>query len=177
MGFFSNLFSSKNNQVSTVDATLIQQLANIESSLENQDDFYGVFGEEDRNALESLCEKNASSFSFLNLALIHLYGINVPNDHSKSEQLLLKSVSFGNPFAYKYLALIEEETKHNLDQAILYLKKGSDSGDDAAMANLGFHYIVGNGVQLDKDEAIRLWKKAAKLGNKSAMINLDKANA
>jgi TPR repeat protein len=52
----------------------------------------------------------------------------------------LKSTALGNPFAYKYLALIEEEIKDNLTKCISYLKKGCDVGDMAAMTNLAVYY-------------------------------------
>jgi len=176
MGLFSKLFGS-NNQVSKVDSVLIQQLAAIESMLQNQGDFIGVFGTEDREALEILCNKQESSFSYLNLALIHIYGINVPKDYDKGEELLLQSVALDNPFAYKYLALIEEEIKHNLDKAIAYLKKGADVGDEAAMTNLAGYYMEGHGVPLNRNKAIKLWEKAASLGDDSAAKNLQRAGA
>ena len=40
------------------------------------------------------------------------------------------------------------------------------------MTNLGYLYEVGGGVALDKREAVRLYHKAADLGNATAMANL-----
>lgn len=161
-----------NNRPNKIDIVLIKQFANIQSILRNGGDFYGVFSPKDRDALEILCEKNNSSQAYLNLALFYTYGINVPIDYIKGEELLLKSVEMLNPFAFTYLALLEEEVKHDFDKAAFYLKKGCDTGDMSAMVSLGIFYMNGTGVPVDQNKAIRLWKKAASLGSEEAMQNL-----
>jgi hypothetical protein len=176
MGFFKNLFGGNNQPVSQLDSTLIDQLINIERLIaepdENLEDFYDS---EVRNSLEYGCSKGISPFACLNLALLYLYGINVPQNSILAEALLLKSVSIdaGFPLSYKYLALIEDEGKQNLERAIYYLQLGSAFDDPVAMTSLGYYCMTGKGMAIDKSRAIKLWKQAAKLGNKDAIRNLE----
>lgn len=135
---------TRDDQPSKLNQILMMQLADIESRLENGSNFHGVFLDEDRDALERACIMKSSSVAFINLALIYSYGVNVARDYKKAESLLLNAVSMGNPLAYKYLALIEEEIKDDAVTAAQYLKAGSKRGDEGAMVSLGVAYMQGS---------------------------------
>jgi len=59
-------------------------------------------------------------------------------------------------------------------KAMELYQKAADQGYAVAQLNLGFMYMMGNGVKKDRIKAYQLWTKAAKQGNTKAQGNLDK---
>ncbi len=179
MSFLSKIFGKKDisNKNSRVDSLLIIQFKQIEDLLLNQSDFIGIFGSEDRRALETACESGSSNYACLNLALLYMYGINIDRDIERAERLLKKACASNALPAYRYLALIEDEIKGDIDKAVSYLRKGVEMGDSGAMTNLGIYFMTGRGVELNEGKAIELWKKAANLGEERASINLKMAQS
>jgi uncharacterized protein len=58
---------------------------------------------------------------------------------------------------------------------ISQLRVKADSGDPDAENDLGVRYRMGEGVEKDKEEAVRWYRKAAKHGSAAAMFNLGAA--
>lgn len=59
-------------------------------------------------------------------------------------------------------------------KAYTYLKKAADDDDDRAINSLGIMYLYGYHVKQNRRKAMRLFKKAAKLGNEQAVLNIAK---
>lgn len=64
--------------------------------------------------------------------------------------------------------------KPNRRMAIRCFEKGAELGDARAINNLGSMYELGIGVNEDSAMALRLYRSAAKLGNKDASLNMQR---
>ena len=61
-----------------------------------------------------------------------------------------------------------------MQKAVEWTAKSAEQGLAEAMDNLGLYYYNGYGVKKDDETAIYWWKKAAELGNQSALRHLQK---
>lgn len=65
-----------------------------------------------------------------------------------------------------------------LRQAVAWFRKGVVKGDDAGMGvQLGIHYYWGKGVRADHASAVRLFRRAIRVANPSAISEYERDNA
>lgn len=155
------------------------QFFKLEKLLLSRDDFYGVFGDDERNSIEKNCKSFDNSIYCFTLALIYMYGINCSKNIAKAEQLLLNFKDADNPVsrkAYMYLFIIEED-RRNLKKGIKYLEQGSALGDAGASAELGTFYAEGVGVKQNPEKALALWSYASNQGIKGMAENIETLKA
>ena len=60
----------------------------------------------------------------------------------------------------------------SIAQTLSETRKAADQGDVQAQLNLGFSYLVGQGVKQDYAEALKWYRKAAEQGYPAAQFNL-----
>lgn len=172
----ANYKSSKSSRSGGIlqnkDEYYSKKLLLLEKLLKENDDFYGSFMELERIGMETDADHPLVNVI---LGLIYHIGIHTSPDYEKAESYYLKSTELGCSLAYKYLAALEND-KGNSSAGRLYIQKGIDHGDSDAMLMLGAYYaheIELEGGVKDLDEARRLFKMAAKLGNERAQHNLN----
>jgi len=163
--------SRKGGRLSNKDEHYLMQLAKIESQLRHKDDFYGSWMDRER---EELIRDADHALPNVILGLIYLAGIHVNADPDKAKQYFLKSIKLGSPFAYKYLAVIENGSG-NSEQGSLYMEKAISLGDPEAMMMLAVYLqyeIVSEGKPPNLKRARELYTMAAKMGHEGAKHNL-----
>lgn len=125
-------------------------------------------------ALTKAAEKDHPDATNL-LGRFYLKGYGVEKDEKKAMELFLRSAELGSldgHFSvgneYLYGRIVER------DYALAYehLMIGVKDGDDRALNSMGIMYIYGYHVKRNLRKARRLFKKAAKMGNESAGLNL-----
>jgi len=62
-------------------------------------------------------------------------------------------------------------------EAVRWLRKAADQGNDTAQNNLGAAYLEGQGIAKDETEAVKWFRKAAEQNNEVAQRNLGVAYA
>lgn len=72
--------------------------------------------------------------------------------------------------AVKYLRGVD--TAVNYKEALKWARKSAESGYAKAYTLLGYAYILGQGVPVNKEEAIRLFTTASELGDEGALAPL-----
>ncbi|MEE8393559.1 MAG: cytochrome c oxidase assembly factor Coa1 family protein [Rhodospirillales bacterium] len=128
-----------------------------------------------RAAFEPLAEKDDPG-GLLGLGVMFLFGEGVPRDLGKAKELLQKAALKGLREARKMLGaayLVDEEGAiPNYPQAVYWLGKASQDGDDEAQNMLGLMYLEGTGVGVNNAEALKWFKKSAQLGNLEASTSI-----
>lgn len=98
------------------------------------------------------------------LAILYLYGNGVKMDRNKAIELLKKACELGSNEALGNLAsayLLQKDYK----KAFGYAQRGVEAGSEIALEVLGNLYLYGEGVEIDKDKALEIFKKLLALGN------------
>ena len=129
--------------------------------------------------------KNGDSSAQLELADVYLHGYGIEEDETQAESWAIKSAESGNVNAMywlgdgytTYAGLIEDmdsiDAEDHYKKAFTWFSKGSDLNHTDSMVGLAKLYRDGEGVTKDTDKALDLFKKAASLGNKEAMRDIE----
>lgn len=104
-------------------------------------------------------------------------GIGTSSDLEKAKEYYRKAIECGFPESYKDLAYLylwdmkknEELPEESVRQGISYLRKGAEAGVSNCIAMLAMCYETGLGVPAMPEQAYLWYKKAAQLGDRSAM--------
>jgi TPR repeat protein len=127
--------------------------------------FAGTFGQPpDKDKLvDWLLRGGKAGVPSMQLALATEYfnGGLFPKDLGESERWYLKLAAAGNPEAYLRLGQIHIEKK-NYPEAMKWLRLGTSANQAESYALLSYIYFEGLGIPVDKTEALRLMKIAAK---------------
>ena len=102
------------------------------------------------------------------LGKMYYTGKGVRKDEDEAERLWRQAANAGNNTAMVLLGGMFLK-RNDYDNAVNWLKQGSEKENDKAMYMLGQIYEEGQGtVRRNFDEAERLYRKAASLGNEYA---------
>lgn len=111
------------------------------------------------------------------LGEMYYTGKSVEKDEDEAERLWRQAANAGNSTAMVLLGGMFLK-RNDYDNAMHWLRQGSEKGNDKAMFRLGHIYEEGHGtVRPDFDEAERLYRKAASLGNEDASKRLNRLAA
>ena len=105
------------------------------------------------------------------LGLIHLRGDHVPRDADLGKMYLEAGAAMGDPEA-QYLHNLRLRSEGRDAEALELLKKSSDAGFPPAMDTLGWMHAKGQLPDTDRQKGIGLMRRAADLGNSTAMADL-----
>jgi hypothetical protein len=109
------------------------------------------------------------------LAINYQYGQGGDADTEKAQSLIQSALEQGSNEAYFFLAEIAYE-EEDYDTALQYFTKALDGSEQlyfaAAMNEIGYMYLWGDGVEQDYATAMEWFEKSADLGNKDAMSNI-----
>ncbi|MFI3242655.1 MAG: tetratricopeptide repeat protein [Akkermansia sp.] len=114
------------------------------------------------------------------LARYYMQGIGCERDYRRSIELLKEQdeLDYRVPNLYFYLGYMCEQglglSAPRLSWALSCYEKGSKLGDARATNNLASMYERGAGIAKDYTTALRLYRHAAKLGNKDASVNMQR---
>ncbi len=114
------------------------------------------------------------------LARYYMQGIGCEIDYKRSIELLKEQdkLDYRVPNLYFYLGYICEKglglSAPRLNWALSCYEKGAQLDDARATNNLASMYERGAGVPADYTTALRLYRSAAKLGNKDASVNMQR---
>ncbi len=114
------------------------------------------------------------------LARYYMQGIGCNVDYKRSIELLKEQdkLDYRVPNLYFYLGYMCENglglSAPRLQWARSCYEKGSKLGDARATNNLASMYERGAGIPTDYTTALRLYRSAAKLGNKDASVNMQR---
>jgi len=92
------------------------------------------------------------------------------------KRLLLGDARQGDAESQTLLGAVELEVAHDPEGARPWFELAAAQGGAAAQRSLGYLYATGQGVQIDKDKAVELYRKSADLGDPFAMFNLAMEN-
>lgn len=119
--------------------------------------------------------EKGSAEAWLALGECYNFGIGVEKDINEAVKWYQKAADQGKEYAEEQLSvlncLIESE---KLAQKITDEQKGSaEKGDVYAQVSLGKKYMYGDGVAVDKEEAVKWFIEAGKQGDIEAGVQLD----
>ncbi len=95
-------------------------------------------------------------------------GIRAEPDDEAAVECYRKAAGMGFPKAMQKLA------KYYNDVGLQWFRKAAEQGSTEAQCVLGDCYLEGNGVPMDKEEAIRWYRKAAEQGDDEAEYKLER---
>lgn len=115
--------------------------------------------------------------SYSRMGFMYEDGIGVETDLGKAKEYYLKAIDCGFQEAYKELACLylwdwkmnEELPEESVRKGVSYLRKGAEAGVSNCIAMLAMCYETGTGVPEMPEQAYLWYKKAARLGDRSAM--------
>ena len=87
----------------------------------------------------------------------------LPLDHTKSFHWYMKAANQGDQFAQFCIGLYYQspapgyESKQNLNEAAKWFRKSADQGCITSLMELALIYYNGQGLPMDKSEAVKLW--------------------
>jgi TPR repeat protein len=117
-----------------------------------------------------------------NLGVHYKYGIGIPKDSSKAQQLfaqafpLMKNLADSGWFVaiddIANMYSLGYGTQTNDSIAFQWYRKSAEQGNVTAQLRLGGRYAYGDGVPKDATEAVKWYRKAAEQGNAYAQFKL-----
>lgn len=120
----------------------------------------------------SECADGGDKFSCYKLGKIYLQGETIPQDLDKAEKYLL-SAEDSEFTQYALGKLYLQTEKYDIQKAIEYFEKSADKNDWSSF-QLGRLYLFGaEGLEKDKEKAIKWLTKSAESGNEYAKNLLD----
>lgn len=105
--------------------------------------------------------------AMVNLAVMHLRGVNVKKNITKAKEWLDRSVKKNSSFAFNVLGFLEVHYNNNVTGAIEYWKKGVEAGDLQSMYN--YASIM---EQKNHTEAVKYYKEAARGWERNSCFRL-----
>ncbi|RLL50178.1 hypothetical protein D8Y20_12105 [Mariprofundus sp. EBB-1] len=125
------------------------------------------------NKVSAKASAGDSSAQFV-LARIYQQGQGLNADMEKAEQWLHQSASSGNAKAQFHLAelLLHSSKPEAIQHVAGWYAKAAEQENMPAAARLGVLYALGEGVELNRDEALKWLQKAAESGLPSPQSNL-----
>lgn len=111
------------------------------------------------------------SDAYLRLGDLFLNGESVKQDTHKAIKNYERAFEYGSAEAALSLAKIYREAKQK-DEAIKWFAKAASKGSAEAATELGIMYYYGDGVELDPNSALKLFKAAADLEYPEAQFYL-----
>ena len=115
--------------------------------------------------------------SISHLGDCYFFGLGVERDRKKGIELYLKATERGflsACFSAGNELMFGKNIEPDYPKAYTYLKKAADDDDDRAINSLGIMYLYCYQVKQNRKKTMKLFKKAAKLGNEQAVLNIAK---
>lgn len=123
----------------------------------------------------ALCTAQGKSYGYLELSKAYKFAISAERNEPYACELLDKAVNMGDPFAMLQLAkdnLYGRTLKRNPKQAFILLKRCMEMRVPESFVVMGSMYSEGDGVELDKQRALELYRKALNEGYLEAYDNM-----
>ena len=143
--------------------------AQYEEAFEAINDVYMSNDNEALVVIDSLSKKNFPR-AVMTMGSLYCYGIAVEQDLDKAKEYFLKAEKLGCPGVAP--ALAECEMFQGYVSRINEITDAAEKGDVNAVAELGWCYSNGVGVEYDNDKALTLFTIAATAGNPMALYEL-----
>lgn len=120
--------------------------------------------------------ENGSGTAMNNLAIMYTKGEGVEKNYDIGQEWAIKAAQHGDAGQLRRYAAYYQDgdgfLPHSPEKANELFRIGADAGDSDCMLLLGRNYLQGRGIAADIEEAIHLFEKAGRQGNKIGLDTL-----
>ena len=124
--------------------------------------------------LQELIKDETNGRALYLYSLFYCYGIVVPEDVDKQEELIGKAWDAGEALARIFISYPQEDEAERTEEyreLMKYLREKAKADDPFAMQQIGMLYQLGMGVKQDLEKAVQWYEKAGEKGLVMALVN------